>query len=332
MNKILIVILVLLTIGSISYMNLAYADLWTDSFDIFTNYEELYLNLRVDYDILSSDYDDLSSEYESLSSDYDILSSTHDDLSSEYESLSSDYDILSSTHDDLSSKYDRLYFTYNRLSSVHDKLQDESRLKTTISGTNIHWDFYDSKGNSYSWTMPIRTFEGYVEDNAYHTYQQTHVNPYRLNLDGKIVTILNLDGFLQRSFSDVIDSVYDNSYNSEDFIKEVWYIVSQMTVYDKDTDERSEGRYALETFTRTGGDCEDLTILIADMLMSSSHTKNWTFEYVIFDSDNPTNPQDINRVALYIDNGQDYYYIESTAPPDFNYYPRDIVGWYYPVV
>ena len=60
-----------------------------------------------------------------------------------------------------------------------------------------------------------------------------------------------------------------------------------MTVYDKDVDERSEGRFAVETFTRTGGDCEDLVILIADMLMSSSHTRNWTFEYIIIDNDNP---------------------------------------------
>ena len=46
-----------------------------------------------------------------------------------------------------------------------------------------------------------------------------------------------------------------------DFVWEVWTLVSQLTVYDKDVDEFSEGRYALETLTRTGGDCEDLALL-----------------------------------------------------------------------
>ena len=139
----------------------------------------------------------------------------------------------------------------------------------------------------------------------------------------------------------MIDEVYDNSYDSDDFIREIWYIVSQMTVYDEDADARSEGRFALETFTRTEEDCEDLVILIADMLMSSKHTKNWTFEYVILDINNPNNPQDINHVALYVDNGQYDYFIEAIGSPDFEdgsdtnnewHYPDGINGWYYPVV
>ena len=46
---------------------------------------------------------------------------------------------------------------------------------------------------------------------------------------------------------------------------------------------------------------EDLVILIADMLMSSSHTGQWKFQYVIMDSDNPRDPQRVNHVILAVD-------------------------------
>ena len=389
MTKILIIMLILLVTGSTFYMNSAYADIWTDLFDVFTNnHEKLYLDLLKDYDILASEYDDLASEYDSLNSeyiqvfsDYSDLTFDYDDLASEYDSLNSeyiqvfsdysdltfDYDDLASEYDSLNSEYIRVFsdysdltFDYDDLSSEYDSLYDEydtvyddrddlyddydelyadydslwneTHLRTTISGTSVYWDFSDSKGNLYSWSMPIATFENQIEYNTYHTYQQTHVNPYLLDLNGRTIKMLNLDGFLQKSFTDTIDLVYDNSYDSSDFIREVWYIVSQMTVYDYDITERSEGRYALETFTRTGGDCEDLVILIADMLMSSKHTKSWTFEYVLMDSDNPTNPQNVNHAILYVHDGQYRYYIEATAPPSWDYYPQGVVGWYYPVI
>ena len=88
----------------------------------------------------------------------------------------------------------------------------------------------------------------------------------------------------------------------------------------------------LETFTRTGGDCEDLTILVADMLMSSSRTSDWSFEYVLFDADNPTNPQEVNHVILVVHDEQYGYFIEATAPPSWDHYPNGVVGWWYDVI
>ena len=54
-------------------------------------------------------------------------------------------------------------------------------------------------------------------------------------------------------------------------------------------------------------------ILIADMIRSSLHTKDWKLQLVYFDSNNPTNPQQINHVALLIDDGNQRYIIETTA-------------------
>lgn len=198
---------------------------------------------------------------------------------------------------------------------------------TTIDGTEVKWEFYDSKWNLYTWTMPVTTYEDYVVDSRYHVRDKMN-----LDLDGETLRTVSLDGFVKMSFSNVIDDIYHNSYSNSDFIWEVWYIVSQLTVYDEDIHEYSEGRYALETLTRGGGDCEDLVILVADMLMSSTYTADWTIQYVIMDLDNPTDPQEANHVILYVNDGEYRHYIEATASPDWDYFPNGVSGWWLDVV
>ena len=200
--------------------------------------------------------------------------------------------------------------------------------RTTIEGTEITWEFYDSKGNYYIWTMPISTYEYWVTIS-----KQLERDTVELETDdGDIWTTISLDGFAIMGFTNVIDDIYDNSESNTDFIYEVWYVVSQLTVYDEDIDEYSEGRFSLETFTRTGGDCEDLAILIADMLMSSSYTDEWTFQYVYMDSDNPTDPQTMNHVILAVNDGTYNHYIEATASPRWDYFPNGVTGWWFDVV
>ena len=198
---------------------------------------------------------------------------------------------------------------------------------TTIDGTEVSWDITDSKGNAYGWSMPVTTYEDNIVESRYHVRDKVN-----LSLDGETLRVVSLDGFVRESFVNVIDGIYDNSYDNSDFIWEVWHVVSQLTVYDEDIHEYSEGRYALETLTRGGGDCEDLVILVADMLMSSSHTDGWTIQYVMMDSDNPTDPQGIDHVILYVYDGEYAHYIEATALPDWDYFPEGVNGWYLDVV
>ena len=198
---------------------------------------------------------------------------------------------------------------------------------TTIDGTEVSWDITDSKGNAYGWSMPVTTYEDNIVESRYHVRDKVN-----LSLDGETLRVVSLDGFVKESFSKVIDGIYDNSYDNSDFIWEVWYVVSQLTVYDEDIHEYSEGRYALETLTRGGGDCEDLVILVADMLMSSSHTDGWTIQYVMMDSDNPTDPRGIDHVILYVYDGEYAHYIEATGSPSWDYYPDGVTGWYLDVV
>ena len=208
--------------------------------------------------------------------------------------------------------------------------------KTTIHNSTVAWTFADSKDNTYSWSMPIITYEnliGYSHEKS--TYQHEIAYKTFRTSTGNTITAPNFDGFVTGSFDQVIDSIYDNAENEYDFVHEVWYIVSQMTVYDEDVDVNSEGRFALETFTRGGGDCEDLAILVADMLKSSSHSNDWKIQLVYMDTDRPNNPQKVDHVVVYVEMGEYSVIIEATGEPttysDYSYYPDGIRGWFYDV-
>ena len=202
--------------------------------------------------------------------------------------------------------------------------------RITIEETKIVSNFYDSKGNSYTWSLPVEAYEDSIQISREKS-ENLWRHPLRLNNDGATLISLRLDGFVRGNFGNVIDRVYDNSDGNADFIREVWYIVSQLTVYEEDVYPHSEGRYANETLSRGGGDCEDLVILIADMLVSSEHTRDWIVQYIYMDGDNPRNPQEVNHIALYVHDGERPYYIEATGPPAWDYYPDGVWGWYFDV-
>lgn len=147
--------------------------------------------------------------------------------------------------------------------------------------------------------------------------------------------MIGLEGFVTGDLGRIIDGIYENSRGDYDFVYEVWHIVSQMTVYDKDVDPSSEGRFALETFTRGGGDCEDLAILVADMLRSSTHTRDWEIQLAYMDLDHPRAPRGANHVLVLVDYGEWTVIVEATGKPDmysdYSYYPDGIRGWFYDV-
>ena len=103
--------------------------------------------------------------------------------------------------------------------------QEADAATTTIKGTDVHWEFFDSKWNYYSWSMPVVTYENTVVKSR--DLVRDKIN---LQLDDSTIRTVNFDGFVRMDFAKVIDSIYDNSYDNSDFIWEVWHIVSQLTV------------------------------------------------------------------------------------------------------
>ncbi len=294
-----------------------------DSNDKFNDKVGDYNELVDDYNVLDKTYDKQIDNYNELVGDYNVLDKTYDKQIDNYNELVDDYNVLDKT-------YDKQIDNYNELVDDYKQVYDEAfKPRTEIDKTKIKWTIQDSKGNRYGINWDFKSYE----DLKIHSdYKSTHSKPTYLNLDGQRITTTNLEGFVKgTSFDCCIDELYDNSESNRDFIWEVWYIVSQMTVYDSDVNKESEGRYALETLVRQGGDCEDLVILIAEMLKSSSHTKNWDIQYVYMDSDNPLDAQTVNHVILSVDDGQDNYLIEATGDPNYDYYPDGVSGWYFDV-
>ena len=198
----------------------------------------------------------------------------------------------------------------------------ENKNSTVIENGKIKWKIFDSKNNPYDWELPIQTYESYIQNTTY----RTQIIQYS---DGRQHEIGEFSDYVETSFTNVIDDVYENSSSDSNFIYEIWYIVSQLTTYSSDIGEHP--RYALETLTRGGGDCEDTAILMADMLKSSKFTHSWGIQMVYFDSDDPTNPKQVNHVALAVNTGEKSGILETTSKniDDLTMWDiNSVVGWW----
>ena len=205
-----------------------------------------------------------------------------------------------------------------------DDLKEASKPKTTITDQAINWDVSDSKGNRYSWSMPIESYENLIRFPG-----PTNILRLDNTQTGETYTVRDYTPFVRNGFSNVIDQIYDNLQDKSQFPYEIWYIVSQLTTYSYDIGE--DPRWALETLSRGGGDCEDTAILIAEMLKSSKHTTNWKIELVYFDADNPNDPKTMNHVAVHVDDGTYDYILESTAKNDPYAWKDGVRGWFFKV-
>jgi len=274
-------------------------------------YEQYAISLQNEIGILRNDLQETEKKYDVLRNDYKSLRNQYALQSLEIRSMKS-------ASDEYVKEVEEFY------EGIEEYLTEESlKPKTTISEQKINWEVSDSKGNKYNWSMPIESYESFVRA----TEPQATL---RLETDtGKIFTVRDHTKFVQTGFKNVIDQVYDNSDNDADFVREVWYIVSQLTTYSYDIGE--DPRWALKTLSRGGGDCEDTAILIAEMLKSSKHTNNWEINLVYFDAYNPDNPQTMNHVAVHVKDGNNDYIIESTAKENPYAWPDGVTGWFFEV-
>ncbi|MEM2761129.1 MAG: hypothetical protein QXU32_10370 [Nitrososphaerales archaeon] len=270
----------------------------------------------------------LSSKIRELESQVDAWKATNEHNTTLIPQLVNERDRLAIENSDLKIQYNTLATRYGTAQTQLTQLKQELDMSvqppyTSIYGREISWSFKDSKGNLYKWNMPIESYRNIITMPEPKDMKHLKFN------DGRVVTVRDHTKFVESySFTNVIDQVYDNAGSDYQFLFEVWYIVSQLTTYSVDIEDNP--RWSLETFTESGGDCEDTTILIASMLKSSKHTKNWKIQMVFFDSYNPDNPRDINHVALYVETSSFRTFVESTAKSNgLGYWGSSISGWYF---
>jgi len=242
---------------------------------------------------------------------------------SQYSQLQSEY---SKFKREAASQYSQLETKYNELQSEFSKYKKEaiSPPYTAISGREVSWHFKSSDGESLIWKMPIDTYR----------YQITRIKPTDyLNLKntktGETYKVMDYRKYVEKqSFSNVIPSLYSKINDDKKFIHEVWYIVSQLTIYSTDIGAKDIPRWPLETLTEAGGDCEDTSILVASMLKAAP--TNYLVKLVYCDANNPSDPKTVNHVIVWVEAGSYKTFIETTSKTTMSPY-TDVYGWYFEV-
>lgn len=298
----------------------------TQSENLITNYgilEKNYQSLQAAFDTLNNDYSLLLTNYIDLEGRYNNLSADFSDLNDRYSIVYSDYQTLITEYNDLVSKYVALTGEYDRLENI--SLQPPY---ISVHNREITMAFYDLKQNLVYWTTPFSNLEYYIiqgnktRDSMFNRGE--NVNRLFMDDGASFLTgdySLYIDTY---SFTRVVGSIYNKANSDDEFIREIWQIVGQLSEYASE-DEQEIPRFPSETMLAGGGDCEDLSILFASMIMAAP--TNWYVDLVYIDADNVLNPQDPNHVIVYIDTGQRTYLVETTNNVVMEPYVNGVRGW-----
>lgn len=242
---------------------------------------------------------------------------------------------------DLSNRISTLNDKYQDLLTAHEKLAtDYQALKKialvppyiSVAHRTMTITFTKIDQTTERWEVPFDTLESVLQRGAFVRNSIQHDNSMWIKLNntntGESYRGIDMTKFVDASsFADVIPDLYVEAGSDDAFIREVWHIVTQLTVYSTEIEDTP--RYPLETLLAGGGDCEDTAILFASMILAAP--VDWDVELVYLDADNPTNPQEVNHVVVSIDTCSQKYLIETTEGEDMQPYTEGVTGWFFKV-
>jgi len=181
---------------------------------------------------------------------------------------------------------------------------------------------YAYYGQTVDFSNELSDFRDVIENWRSESVQYIDL---RDNETGEIHRIVDFRPFVdEQPFTKVISDLYYGLADDEDFVHEVWYVVTQLTTYHSEIEETP--RFPLETLIGGGGDCEDMAILIASMLKAAP--ANYAVKLVYMDSDNPTDAKDVNHVIVWVETPSGYKtFLDGTSKTVMS--PFTLVdGWY----
>ena len=294
---------------------------YVDNITYLENQNE-YLNdqindLNAKNNKLNNQINDLYLENEKLSNDMSYWSFQNKQLENDKTRLKNIITSMEKEREEISDNIEIFQKELESYMNMYEETAESERLnfvnqltdkyKIFIHDGKINWNVQDGSNNPYTWVIPILSYEDAIRYNDDYSTRKIRDG------NNQIYKIAKLEPFVDRVFTKVIDNVWLNSNSNNDFVYNVWYIVNQLTVYSTEIGEYP--RYSVETLSRGGGDCEDMAILIVDMLRSSKHTKNWDIQFMIVDSNNLDSPITPNHVIIKIAHPEidGFYYLEPTA-------------------
>ncbi len=260
-------------------LNSSYLALQSDNQKLETDYASLtekhdqlsdsYIQLDLKHNQLQSNYNTLIVEYAIVKDDYDNLNAEHNTLQTKYSNLQQYSQELTSYSQNLYDNYLSLQSLYSSLLQEQETLFEEALFPpyTIMSGREVTWAFKTSYGELRKWNMPIATYKSYITE----PYPTESISLW--TDAGETLQIRDYTRFVDDwSFSSSIPSLYYKVNDERQFVYEVWYIVSQLTVYSKEITDTP--RWSLETLTEAGGDTQCMTTFKNfEMMLSRYFTK-----------------------------------------------------------
>lgn len=138
-----------------------------------------------------------------------------------------------------------------------------------------------------------------------------------LPLGATTKTVMDFRDFVTPGgFEEEVQTWFRERKSDEEFLEQLWFIVSQLSSYTGDIKETP--RYPLETLLLGGGDCEDMAILFASMLYAAD--SNWKISFLYTDLQHPEFPYKFNHVLVHVDTGKEEFFIETTNKEMMNPY------------
>jgi hypothetical protein len=174
-------------------------------------------------------------------------------------------------------------------------------------------------------------FLPFIEDIATEQQESHKIlqKRYLETTEGEIIAVRDYAQYVKSypELSRLADEIYEQSDSDSEFLYNVLQIVRYSTDYSPDDDIESINS-PLQTLYLSKGDCEDLTILVASIIKSSSYTQEWNMKLVYFDSKDPINANVVNHLALFVETGQVVTFVESTSEADGLHVWDQVQGWY----
>lgn len=272
--------------------------------------------LEREYKKVESDLQATGTELIQVTDELAQTESELDELEYEFNLLQNDYGELENRHRKLMVDYTSTLDEYT--SALEELGQSLTVPYTTISGRQITCAWEDMHGEVQKWTWPIDIYRNWIE------MPKPDIT-VSLECGDSIYTMHDFTLYVRSGiFREVIPSFYQQCVDEMAFAKEIFNLVTQLTVYSEDVGEIP--RWPVETLTEAGGDCEDLAILFASLLKAAPYP--YKVNLVYMDIDNPTDPLHPNHVIVFVETNDWKTFVECTSKQGWDYYER-VVGWYY---
>ncbi|MCJ7583332.1 MAG: DUF2730 domain-containing protein [Anaerolineales bacterium] len=195
---------------------------------IFGTTYEINYALSKQINNLQTNYDQLLERYIEKQTAYNKLQVEYANLQTEHAALQSDYDTLNQDYDNLSGQFNE----FQKIAIIPPYIITKNRNVTIafnkLDGTVDYWEIpFDSLENE--------SYRGYFT----RSIAEESSNIVSLKTDnGEYFYVEDMTLFVDpSSFENVIPKLYRQSGSDSSFIKEVWNIVTQLSIYSQEIGE-----------------------------------------------------------------------------------------------